>query len=63
MTDETIYKLRTEGAEIDIDLPTPVEVARELENSFTTEQAEDIAQYVYQPLREVVKGLCLKGVA
>ena len=40
--DNNTYKF-----EWDISIPTPVEVAQELEMSFTREQAESIAMHVY----------------
>ncbi len=41
--------------ELDIGLPSSVEVARQLEGCFNQEQAETIAEYVYQPLRELLR--------
>lgn len=47
---------------IDINAPTPIEVARDLMGSFSEDQANDIAQYVYQPLRDTLAAHILKGI-
>lgn len=36
-------------------LPSPIEVARQLEGCLNQEQAESMAEYVYQPFRELLK--------
>lgn len=47
---------------IDIDLPTPVEMAERLKSDFTDAQAEAIAAEIYQPLRDFIRNDALKGV-
>lgn len=48
---QTIFSTWT----LDIDFPTTVEIANQLESTFSQEQAEAIAEYVFQPLKELIK--------
>lgn len=45
---------------VDIDLPTPQEVAALLSLNFSEDQANDIAEHLYQPLRELIRQLAAK---
>lgn len=55
------HKLVSQHHNMDVTLPTPNEVSKQLQGNFTEDQAADIAQYVYQPLRESLRELMLKG--
>lgn len=46
----TIDKRYGGKSTMDVVMQTPAEVAQQLEGAFTQEQAESIAEYVYQPL-------------
>ena len=54
--------IRTDTGEFDIDIPTPVEVAAQLEGSFNREQAEAIAEHVYQPIRDALKSYIISNL-
>ncbi len=45
-----------------IDLPTPAEVAAALGASMPEDQATAIAAEVYQPIRNLLRSLALRGV-
>lgn len=49
-----------ERVELDIDMPTPEEIAIRLEgNGFTAEQASAVAAEVYQPIRNMLRMLMI----
>lgn len=49
-------------AGLDINLPTPAEVASSLMGHFCEDQANAIAAEVYQPIRDMLKDLALRGI-
>ena len=50
------------ATEFDINLPTPEEMAAQLQPQFNQDQAETIAAEVYQPLREMLRDIVLRDV-
>lgn len=57
MTIKTPPGVGANRACVKLDMPTPAEVAAQLSHTFTEDQAADIAEYVYQPLRDMLEAM------
>ena len=51
-----------EKTDLDISIPSPEEMAKRLSKHFTEEQANAITLELYQPVRTVLRDLCLRGI-